>query len=89
MVLGFGEKGENIMKKKNIKQDMPIRKLHKAEDFLPPPEKLVLPEQTTKITLRLNSSSVDFFKKEAKKNHTKYQKMVRLLLDKYVEKYSA
>lgn len=66
---------------------MPIGKLKKVGDFLPSPEKLAVPERTVKITLRLSESSLNFFKKQAKKYHTKYQKMVRFLLDKYVEKY--
>lgn len=85
----IGEKGEDIMKKKKFDKDMPIGKLYKVDDFLPPPDKLVFPEWTIKVTLRLNESSVQFFKRQAKKYHTKYQKMVRFLVDKYVEKYSA
>ena len=76
------------MRKKRFDRDMPIGRLQKVDDFLPPPEKLAVPERTIKITLRLNESSVNFFKKQAKKYHTKYQKMVRFLLDKYAERYS-
>ena len=75
------------MKRKRIDRNMPIGKLKKVGDFLPSPEKLAVPERTVKITLRLSESSLNFFKKQAKKYHTKYQKMVRFLLDKYVEKY--
>jgi len=74
--------------KKKADKNMPIGKLHKVEDFLPPPDKLAMPERTLKVTLRLNESSVAFFKKQAKRYHTKYQKMIRLLLDKYADKYS-
>ena len=88
MVQDIGERGRGIMRKKRIDRDMPIGKLQRVDDFLPPPEKLAFPERTVKITLRLSESSVDFFKRQAKKYHTKYQKMVRLLLDKYTEKYS-
>ncbi len=77
------------MKKKRFDKDMPIGKLHKVDDFLPPPDKLVVPERTIKVTLRLNASSVKFFKEQARKYHTKYQKMLRFLVDKYVERYSA
>jgi len=34
--------------------------------------------------LLLGSSSVDFFKREAHKHRTQYQKMIRRLLDVYV-----
>jgi predicted DNA binding CopG/RHH family protein len=56
-------------------------------DFLPPPEKLVRKEPKVKITITLNSGSVDFFKKQAQKNHVKYQTMINEVLDKYVQIY--
>lgn len=56
-------------------------------DFLPKPEDLVLKDDTVKITLSLNESSVVFFKKLAKKHHTQYQKMIRNLLDYYVKSH--
>ncbi len=49
---------------------------------------LAMQEETVKVTLRLSQSSIDFFKQQAKKYHTKYQKMLRFLVDKYVERYS-
>ena len=57
-------------------------------DFLPPPEKLIRKEPKVKITITLNSGSVDFFKKYARKNNVKYQKMINEVLDKYVQKYA-
>ena len=82
-----GEKGRGTMKKK-IDRNMPIGDLKRVGDFLPPPEHLAASERTVKVTLRLSESSLIFFKKQAKKYHTKYQKMVRFLLDKYAEKHS-
>jgi len=76
------------MRKKKIDRNMPIGKLTRIDDFLPPPNKLVMPERTRKITLRLSESSINFFKKQAGKYHTKYQKMIRFLLDKYAERHS-
>jgi predicted DNA binding CopG/RHH family protein len=58
------------------------------DDFLPPPEKLVRKEPKIKITITLNSGSVNFFKKHAEKNNVKYQTMINEVLDKYVQKYS-
>jgi predicted DNA binding CopG/RHH family protein len=52
-------------------------------DFLPSPEELVLKDKTVKVTLFLSQLSVDFFKNEAKKHNTQYQKMIRRLLDEY------
>jgi len=60
-----------------------IGKIKIVTDFLPSPEELVMKEETVKITLALNKKSVDYFKKLAEKNHTQYQKMIRILLDKY------
>jgi len=74
---------------RKIDKNMPVGKLHKVSDFLPSPEKLAIQENTVKVTLNLSESTIDFFKEQAKKYHTKYQKMVRFLLDKYAEKYTA
>ena len=54
-----------------------------VKDFLPSPEELALKEETVKITISLSRASVDFFKNEAKKYNTQYQKMIRRLLDEY------
>jgi len=56
-------------------------------DFLPPPEELIRKEPKVKITITLNSGSVDFFKKHARKNNVKYQTMINEVLDKYVQRY--
>jgi predicted DNA binding CopG/RHH family protein len=54
-------------------------------DFLPSPEELVHREDTVKVTIALSKSSIAFFKREAEKHHTQYQKMIRRLLDAYTE----
>ena len=56
-------------------------------DFLPPPEELIRKEPKVKITITLNTRSVDFFKKYARKNNVKYQTMINEVLDKYVQRY--
>lgn len=53
-------------------------------DFLPPPHLLVPKDDTVKVTLALSQRSFDFFKREAKKNKVPYQRMIRALLDHYV-----
>lgn len=63
--------------------DEPIGELAVVKDFLPRPEQLVLKEENVKITISLNKSSVDFFKRKAKEHHTSYQKMIRRLIDWY------
>ena len=57
-------------------------------DFLPPPDQLVLKEETVRITLNLNKKSVDFFKLRARENGIPYQRMIRKVLDIYAERFS-
>ena len=77
-----------FMKKKEIKYtDEPIGAIKLVSDFLPPPDQLVLKEETVKVTLALTKESVDFFKKIAKEKHTHYQTMIRVLLEQYTEHY--
>lgn len=57
-------------------------------DFLPPPEELAFREEGVKVTIALSKKSVDFFKSEASKHHTQYQRMIRKLIDTYVETYA-
>ena len=75
--------------RKHKYSDEPIGEIKIVKDFLPSPEKLVLKEETLKITLLLTKSSIDFFKHEAKRHHTQYQKMIRELLDQYSEHYES
>lgn len=62
-------------------------KLKSVKDFLPAPDKLVLKEDKVKITISLSKSSIDFFKEQAKKQHTSYQKMIRRVIDYYASQY--
>jgi predicted DNA binding CopG/RHH family protein len=59
-----------------------------VKNFLPSPAELVPIEESVKITISLKKSSVDFFKENAAKHHTKYQKMIRSVLDEYARLYS-
>ena len=63
----------------------PLGKIEVVADMLPSPQELAFKEDTVKITIALSKSSVDFFKKEAKKHDTKYQQMIRRLLDEYTK----
>lgn len=74
---------------KQIKDpNKPIGEMTLIDDFLPPPEKLVFPQETTKVTISLSKSSILFFKQQARQHHTKYQKMIRQLVDIYAAQYS-
>ena len=76
------------MKKRGIKySNEPIGNVQLVADFLPPPNQLILKEETVKVTLALTKDSVDFFKKVAKEQHTHYQTMIRVLLEQYTEHY--
>jgi predicted DNA binding CopG/RHH family protein len=75
------------MKKRIRYSDEPMGKVSVIEDFLPPPDQLVLKEEKVKVTIALKKASIDFFKKEAKKNNTSYQKMMREVIDWYASYY--
>ncbi len=67
--------------------DEPMGDLKVVRDFLPPPHELVFEEDTVKVTIGLSRSSIEFFKREARRNKTAYQKMIRRLLDIYASRY--
>lgn len=57
-------------------------------DFLPSPSELVKKTTKEKITISIDSDCINFFKKEAKKNHTKYQTMMNEVLSQYAKHYA-
>ena len=67
--------------------DEPLGDVRVIGDFLPKPEELAFKEENVKATLGLSKRSVVFFKREAKKHHTQYQKMIRRLLDIYATRH--
>lgn len=73
------------MKKRTTYTNEPLGDLEVIADFLPPPAELAFREEGVKITLALSKKSVDFFKVEASKHQTQYQRMIRRLLDAYVD----
>lgn len=73
------------MKRKTRYADVDIGEPQVINDFLPPPDQLVPRDDTVKVTIALSRSSVEFFKQEAGKHHTRYQKMIRNLLDAYCD----
>lgn len=58
------------------------------DDFLPKPADLVFRDAGVKITIALSKRSVDFFKREAEKHGTQYQRMIRQLLDLYATRHT-
>ena len=67
-------------------RDEPLGEIRIISDFLPSPAELAFRDEGIKVTLALSKKSVDFFKAEASRHHTQYQRMIRRLLDAYVER---
>ena len=65
--------------------DEPLGEIKIIADFLPAPEELAFREESIKVTITLSRKSVEFFKAEASKHHTQYQRMIRQLLDAYAD----
>jgi predicted DNA binding CopG/RHH family protein len=75
------------MKSKIRYSEGPIGDVRVVRDFLPPPEELAFREEQVKVTIALSKSSVAFFKRQAQKHGTQYQKMIRRLLDLYAAQH--
>jgi hypothetical protein len=75
------------MKEKTRYTDEPMVVGRVLPDFLPPPEQLVFKEDAVKVTITLSARSIFFFKTEAAKRGVQYQRMIRRLLDAYVEAF--
>ena len=73
------------MKKKIGYTDQPVGDVAVVADFLPSPAELAFREDGVKVTLALSKTSVDFFKLEALNYKTQCQRMIRRLLDSYVQ----
>lgn len=63
----------------------PIGEYRVVTDFLPPPDQLAFRDEGVKVTIALSKRSIEFFKSHAAKNQTQYQRMIRQLLDAYVD----
>ena len=77
MAPDIDEKERRYMIRKIKYTDEPIGKVEVISGFLPSPKELALKDETVKVTIALSKTSVDYFKKEAKKYNTPYQKMIR------------
>ena len=73
--------------KSKIKYTNEPLEMELVEDFLPPPEELVLKQDTVKVTIGLSKPTIEFFKSRVRQNHTQYQKMIRRLLDLYASRF--
>jgi hypothetical protein len=68
--------------------DEPLGEVKIISDFLPSPDELAFREESVKVTISLSKRSVEFFKSQATRHHTQYQRMIRQLLDAYVDAQS-
>ena len=73
---------------KTAKAHERLGRLKVIRDFLPPPEDLVFRDEGVKVTIALSRRGVEFFKGEARKHNTQYQRMIRQLLDAYAAHHS-
>ena len=64
--------------------DEPLAMGRRVDDFLPRPEELVFRPKGIKVTITLSEESIDYFKAEAERLQTPYQRMIRNLIDEYV-----
>src|SRR3990172_8555096 len=81
----IGAKERRSMSVKIKYTDEPLGKTQVVPDFLPSPAELAFREERVKVTLALSNKSLEFFKSEAAKHQTQYQRMIRRLLDAYVD----
>jgi uncharacterized DUF497 family protein/predicted DNA binding CopG/RHH family protein len=89
LALVTGAKERPFMSAKIKYTNEPLGDVKVIADFLPSPAELAFNEEGVKVTLALSKKSIDFFKAEAAKNHTQYQRMIRRLLDAYVESHNS
>src|SRR5712664_724570 len=85
---GTGGKAREYMSGKIRYTDEPLGNPRVVPDFLPRPEVLGFREEGVKVTIALSKRSVDFFKTEARKHNTQYQRMIRRLLDAYADHHA-
>ncbi|WP_243401451.1 CopG family transcriptional regulator [Leptospira harrisiae] len=82
------------MKKKTIYTNTPnniakaINSSLVIDDFLPPPDKLIIKEDNSKVTILLSKKSISFFKDQSKKSGVPYQSMIKKVLDLYADKFA-
>ena len=64
-----------------------LESANKLTDFLPTPDQLILKTEKEKITIAIDKSSLELFKKYANKHNAKYQTMINSVLGSYAEKF--
>lgn len=80
-----GGKERNFMKKQINYTDEPMQ-IGKVVHILPSPSELASMAKTERTTLTLTKATLDFFRKEAAKEHVSYNMLVRSVLDEYARR---
>jgi hypothetical protein len=75
------------MKRVRKETDEPRGRLEVVDDFLLPPDELVLREDGVKVTVALSRKSIEFFKAHAARAGVPYQRMIRALLDAFADRH--
>jgi predicted DNA binding CopG/RHH family protein len=82
------------MNKKTVTYTDPPKNIARAleesvliEDFLPPPDELIFKKPKVKVTMAMNSDTINVFKAYAKKHDLSYQNMISEIVDRYAMKY--
>jgi uncharacterized protein (DUF4415 family) len=57
------------------------------DDVLPSPSELIRKTEKEKITIAIDKSSLDLFKKYANQHNAKYQTMINGVLSSYADKF--
>ena len=67
-----------------------IGELHRVRDELPSIDELTAKSgRQTKVTLALDNDALSFFKREAQRRNTSYQRMIRNLVRAYSQAHTA
>ena len=91
---GIGAKARNFMKKRTAKyaddKGEIIGELHRVREELPSIDELTGKSgRQTKVTLALDNDALSFFKREARRRNTSYQRMIRNLVRAYSQAHTA
>src|SRR5438105_6129819 len=89
-----GAKASNFMKKRTAKyaddKGEIIGELHRIREELPSIDELTGKSgRQTKVTLALDNDALSFFKREARRRKTSYQRMIRNLVRAYSQAHTA
>ena len=90
----IGAKASNFMKKRTVRyaddKGEIIGELHRVRDEFPSIDELTGESgRQTKVTLALDNDAISFFKREARRRNTSYQRMIRNLVRAYSQAHTA